>query len=60
MKSQVHREGLLFKWITKDHEITVGFKRVGHGKCSICGRRIPTGNNICDVCFEKEKKVSKK
>jgi predicted amidophosphoribosyltransferase len=58
--SQIHREGLIFKWITKDHEITVGFKRVGHGKCSICGARIPRGNTICDKCFEQEKNVSKK
>ena len=60
MKSQIHREGLLFKWITNDHQIIVGFKRVGHGKCSVCGRRIPPGNTICDMCFEKEKKISKK
>ncbi len=58
--SQIHREDLTFKWITKDHEITVGFKRVGHGKCSICGTRIPRGNTICDKCFEQEKNVSKK
>jgi hypothetical protein len=57
---KVHREGLLFKWITKDHEITLGFKRVGHGHCSVCGKRIPPGNNICDECFKKEKKISKK
>jgi hypothetical protein len=58
--SRIHREGLMFKWITEDHEITVGFKRVGHGKCSICGVRIPLGNTICDKCFEKGKNVSKK
>jgi len=50
----------MFNWITKDHEITVGFKRVGHSKCNICGKRIPSGNTICDICFEKEKNVSKK
>ena len=60
MTSHIHREGLLFKWITQDHEITFGFKRVLHGKCSVCGKRIPTGNNICDECFEKKKKISKK
>ena len=59
--SQIHREGLMFKWITKDHAITVGFKRVvGHGKCSVCGKRIPSGNTICDTCFEKQKNISKK
>ena len=58
--SRIHREGLMFNWITKDHEITVGFKRAGHGKCSICGKRIPIGNTICDICFEKEKNISKK
>ena len=57
---KVHREGLLFKWITKDHEITVGFQRVGHGKCSMCGKRIPAGNTICDDCFNKDKQISKK
>ena len=60
MKTQIHREGLLFKWITKDYEIIVGFKRVGHGYCRVCGKRIPAGSNICDKCFEKEKKISKK
>ena len=54
MKTQIHREGLLFKWITKDYEIVVGFKRVGHGYCRVCGKRIPAGNNICDECFEKD------
>ena len=34
--TQVHRDGLLFKWVTKDYEIVVGFKRVGHGRCKIC------------------------
>ena len=58
--SQIHREGLLFKWITKDHEIVLGFKHIGHGKCNVCGKRIPKGNTICDTCFEKEKKISKK
>jgi len=58
--SRVHREGLLFKWVTKDYEIAVGFKRIGHGICALCGKRIPHGNNICDKCFEKEKKISKK
>ena len=60
MKSEIHREGLMFNWITKDHAIVVGFKRVYRGKCSVCGRQIPTGNTICDECFQKDKKISKK
>lgn len=58
--SRIHREGLMFKWITKGHEITVGFRKVARSKCSVCGRRIPSGNTMCDECFEKEKKISKK
>lgn len=58
--AQVHREKLMFKWITKHHNIVVGFKRVGHSKCSVCGKRIPAGNTICDSCFKKEKNISKK
>lgn len=57
---KIHRDGLMFTWITKDHEIHVGFTRVGHGKCNVCGARIPTGNNICDECFNKHKDISKK
>ena len=58
--SEIHREGLMFQWITKDHKIVVGFKSVNRGKCSVCGRRIPSGNTICDECFNKEKDISKK
>jgi len=58
--TQIHREGLLFKWITKDHHIVFGFKRVGHNKCSVCGKGVPKGNTICDSCFKKEKSISKK
>lgn len=50
----------MFKWITKDHEIAVGFKHIGHGKCSICNAHTSKGSTICDKCFEQEKKVSKK
>ena len=57
---RIHREGLMFKWFTKGHEITVGFSRVNRSKCSVCGKTIPSGNTICDICFEKQKKVSKK
>lgn len=58
--SQIHREGLMFRWSTKDHEIVLGFKKIGHSHCNICGKRVPHGNTICDKCFEKEKKISKK
>ena len=58
--AEIHREGLMFKWGSKNYEIIVGFKRVDHGKCRVCGKRIKAGNNICNECFEKEKKVSKK
>ena len=60
MKSQIHREGLMFNWITKEHEIVVGFRQIFRGKCSACGKRIPSGNTICDECFKKDKKISKK
>jgi hypothetical protein len=60
MKTKIHREKLLFNWITKNHEITVGFKRVEHGRCSKCGKTIPWGNTLCNECFEKDKKVSGK
>jgi hypothetical protein len=58
--SEIHREGLIFEWTSSNHKIVFGLKRVGHGKCNICGKRIPKGNNICNECFEKEKKISKK
>lgn len=60
MKQRIHRERLLFKWITKDHEIVVGFKSVKHSKCSQCGKTIPYGHTICDNCFKESKKISKK
>jgi len=60
MKMRIHRDQLMFKWITKDHEIIIGFKHVRHGKCSVCGKRVPMGNTICDECFEKDKKISKR
>ncbi len=60
MKMKIHREKLLFNWITKDHEIVIGFKRVKHGKCSKCGKTITSGNTLCNECFEKDKKISKK
>ena len=58
--TEIHREGLMFKWGSKNYEIIIGFKRVEHSKCRVCGKRIPAGNNICNVCFEKGKKISKK
>jgi len=60
MKTRIRRKGLVFNWITKDYEIVVGFKRTGHDYCKICGKRIPSGSNICDECFKKEKKMSNK
>ena len=56
----IHRDRLMFKWITKDYKIIIGFKRIGHGHCNVCGKRISRFHNICDECFEKEKKISKK
>jgi len=56
----VHREGLMFKWMTKNHNIFLGFKRVETGRCSSCGKRIPAGNTLCDACFNKEKDISNK
>ncbi len=58
--SGIHREGLMFKWSSRNYEIVFGFKRVDHSICSICGKRIPAGNTICNKCFEKEKEISKK
>ena len=60
MKSEIHREGLMFNWITKNHKIIVGFESIFRGKCSECGAQIPSGNTICDSCFKKDKKISKK
>ena len=60
MKSEIHREGLMFKWRSKDYQIVVGFKRTKYGSCKICKKRIPFGSNICDECFKKEKSISKK
>lgn len=58
--AQIHREGLMFKWSSKDHEMVIGFRHVPHSRCSVCGKRIPAGNTICDECFNKDKKISKK
>jgi len=60
MKQRIHRDRLMFRWITKNHEIVVGFKRMKYGKCTTCGKDIPPGNSLCDECFEKEKGISKK
>ena len=60
MKHKIHRDRLMFKWITSNHEIVVGFKRVKNERCTGCGKIIPWGNNLCDDCFEKIKKFSKK
>lgn len=60
MKPQVHRDKLLFRWTTKNHEIVLGFKHVNHGKCNKCGKMIPLGNTLCDECFKEDKAISKK
>jgi uncharacterized OB-fold protein len=58
--ARIHRDKLLFRWITRNHEIVVGFKRVDHGKCVKCGKTIPSGNTLCDDCFKRDKDISKK
>ena len=60
MKSRIHRKNLMFRWVTKNHEIVAGINKVKHNKCSSCGQTISKGNSLCDDCFEKEKEVSKK
>ena len=50
----------MFNWSTENHEIVLGFKKIIRGKCSVCGARIPAGNTICNSCFKKDKKISKK
>ena len=60
MKQRIHREKFMFNWISKNHKIVVGFKHVRHGKCSKCGKTIAAGSTLCDDCFKKEKKISKK
>jgi predicted amidophosphoribosyltransferase len=60
MKQRIHRDKLMFTWITRDHEIVVGFKIVHHGICQRCGKSIPSGNTLCDACFAKDKDLSTK
>jgi hypothetical protein len=60
MKQRIHRDKLMFHWITKNHEIVVGFKRARYGACRLCGKTIPEGDSVCDICFAKSKDVSKK
>ena len=60
MRTKIHRDGLMFEWISENHKIIVGFKRVKYGRCAKCGKKIPEGHNICDECFDKEKKISNK
>jgi len=60
MKQKIHREKFMFDWITKNHKLVVGFERVKHGKCSRCGKTIDAGSTLCDDCFKREKKISKK
>ncbi|MBN1860898.1 MAG: hypothetical protein JW840_05500 [Candidatus Thermoplasmatota archaeon] len=60
MKQRIHRDNLMFHWITKHHEIVVGFKQIWHGACRLCGKSIPEGDSLCDACFAQNKAVSKK
>jgi predicted amidophosphoribosyltransferase len=60
MKTRIYRDRLIFRWITKNHEIVVGFKSVEHSKCVLCGKAVPLGNTVCDECFKKSKDISKK
>jgi predicted amidophosphoribosyltransferase len=60
MKQRIHRDKLMFHWITEHHEIVAGFKRARYGTCSQCGKTISEGDSLCDTCFGKEKEVSKK
>ncbi len=60
MKQRIHRDKLMFHWITKHHEIVVGFKQVRYGNCRLCGKNIPEEESLCDLCFSKSKDVSKK
>jgi hypothetical protein len=60
MKQRIHRNKLMFHWITKHHEIVVGFKQVRYGTCRKCGKSISEGDSLCDACFFKDKEVSKK
>ena len=60
MKQKVHRDKLMFSWITQNHKLVMGFERFKHSTCSNCGKRIKTGNTLCDDCFVEQKQVSKK
>lgn len=60
MKQRIHRDKLMFHWISKHHEIVVGFKKVNYGSCRSCGKSIPSGESLCDLCFAQDKTVSKK
>jgi len=60
MKQRIHRDKLMFHWITKNHEIVAGFRRVRYGTCSKCGKSISEDETLCDACFAREKAVSKK
>ncbi len=50
----------MFHWITKHHEIVVGFITKRYGKCEKCGKSIPEGETMCDQCFARDKEVSAK
>jgi len=50
----------MFHWITKHHEIVVGFKQARYGTCRKCGKTIFEGDSLCDTCFAKDKEISEK
>jgi len=60
MKQRIHRNKLMFHWITKHHEIVVGFKQARYGTCRKCGKTIFEGDSLCDACFAKDKEISEK
>lgn len=60
MKQRIHRDRLMFHWITKNHEIVIGLKRARYGTCRNCGKSISEGESLCDTCFAQEKSLSKK
>jgi len=55
MKQRIHRDKLMFHWITEHYEIVMGVKRVRYGPCRLCGKRISKRDSLCDICFAKDK-----
>jgi hypothetical protein len=50
----------MFYWITKHHEIVVGFKQVHYSICRKYGKCISEGDSLCDARFSKDRNFSKK